>query len=445
MSRFSFSASRRMVLTVMVAAAWFGAQGAEATQPNTVQPQEVLRSWYKLSLELVRHTATYTPPVASRSLAYLGVTAFEAVTTGSPDLRSLAGQLNELKAAPQRKAGKTYNEAVVMQAAMSFAAGELFSNTGPTGHHAMAALEAKLRADVSKGVPGKVVVRSEAYGRAVAQHILAWSRGDGGAAVENMGFPMQYELTKGPAHWVPTNVIVQQQKPLLPNWGKNRTFAMPNGAACALPAPPEYSEDKTSAFYKQALEVYEAKQNLNPEQRAIARFWSDDAMLSVTPPGHWIGIALQIFERDNVGLEKSVDVLARLGVTQADAFIGCWSAKYQYDLLRPLTYIRRVIDPKWESLINTPPFPEYPSGHSTQSGAAATVLTSMFGDNFVFEDTTGQKDGLSPRSFTSFWAAANEAGISRMYGGIHFRSAIERGLEQGRCIGGFATALRTKR
>jgi PAP2 superfamily len=444
-SRFLFSAPRRMVLTVMVAAAWFGAQGAAAAQPNTMQPQEVLRSWYKLSLELVRHTATYTPPVASRSLAYLGVTAFEAVAAGSPDLRSLAGQLNELQAAPQRKAGKTYNEAVVMQAAMSFAAGELFSNTGPTGHRAMAALEAKLRADVSKGVPGKVVARSEAYGRAVAQHILAWSRGDGGAAVENMGFPMQYELTKGPAHWVPTNVIVQQQKPLLPNWGKNRTFAMPNGAACALPAPPEYSEDKTSAFYKQALEVYEAKQNLTPEQRAIARFWSDDAMLSVTPPGHWIGIALQIFERDNVGLEKSVDVLARLGVAEADAFVGCWNAKYQYDLLRPLTYIRRVIDPKWESLINTPPFPEYPSGHSTQSGAAATVLTSMFGDNFVFADTTGQKDGLGPRSFTSFWAAANEAGISRMYGGIHFRSAIERGLEQGRCVGGFATALRTKR
>jgi PAP2 superfamily len=444
-SRFLFSTPRRMVLTVMVAAAWFGAQGAVAAQPNTMQPQEVLRSWYKLSLELVRHTATYTPPVASRSLAYLGVTAFEAVAAGSPDLRSLAGQLNELQAAPQRKTGKTYNEAVVMQAAMSFAAGELFSNTGPTGHHAMAALEAKLRADVSKGVSGKVVARSEAYGRAVAQHILAWSRGDGGAAVENMGFPMQYELTKGPAHWVPTNVIVQQQKPLLPNWGKNRTFAMPTGAACALPAPTEYSEDKTSAFYKQALEVYEAKQNLTPEQRAIARFWSDDAMLSVTPPGHWIGIALQIFERDNVGLEKSVDVLARLGVAEADAFVGCWNAKYQYDLLRPLTYIRRVIDPKWESLINTPPFPEYPSGHSTQSGAAATVLTSMFGDNFAFEDTTGQKDGLSPRSFTSFWAAANEAGISRMYGGIHFRSAIERGLEQGRCVGGFATALQTKR
>jgi hypothetical protein len=227
--------------------------------------------------------------------------------------------------------------------------------------------------------------------------------------------------------------------------GKNRSFAMPNGASCALPAPPEYSEDKNSEFYKQALEVYQTKQNITSEQRAIARFWADDAMLSVTPPGHWISIALQIFERDNVGLDKSVDALARLGVAEADAFIGCWNVKYEYDLVRPITYIRRVIDPKWESLVNTPPFPEYPSGHSTQSGAAATVLTSLFGENFAFEDDTDQNDGLKPRPFASFWAAANEAGISRMYGGIHFRAAIERGLEQGRCIGAFANALQTKR
>lgn len=446
MRKLLLTASCRMVLMiVIVTSAWFAAPGAMAAPANTAKAEEVLQGWYKLSLELVRHTATYTPPVASRSLAYLGVTAFEAVASGSGDLRSLAGQLNGLKPSPQREAGKTYDEGVVVQAAMAFAVKNLFENTGPTGQRAMTLLEAKLRAEVSKDVPAKVVVRSETYGREIAKHILAWSQDDGGAIVENMGFPMQYELTKGPAHWVPTSLIVQQQKPLLPNWGKNRSFAMPNGASCALPAPPEYSEDKNSEFYKQALEVYQTKQNITPEQRAIARFWADDAMLSVTPPGHWISIALQIFDRDNVGLDKSVDVLARLGVAEADAFIGCWNVKYEYDLVRPITYIRRVIDPKWESLVNTPPFPEYPSGHSTQSGAAATVLTSLFGENFAFEDGTDQNDGLKPRPFASFWAAANEAGISRMYGGIHFRAAIERGLEQGRCIGAYANALQTKR
>ena len=432
---------RIAAMLVMAAAAWLGT----ISTANAAKPEAVLSSWYQLTLELVRHTPTYTPPVASRSFAYLGVTAFEAETTGPGKLQSLAGQLNGLTAGPQREAGKAYDEAVVIHAAMDFAAQNFFENTGPTGHHAMAALKAKLQAEVSAGVPADVVARSEAYGRAVAAHILAWSQDDGGAVIENMGFPMTYELTKGPAHWVPTNTIALQQSPLLPGWGKNRTFAMPNGAACSLPGPPEYSEDKNSQFYKQALEVFDTKVNLTPEQRAIARFWSDDAMLSTTPPGHWISIALKIFERDHVALDKSVEVLARLGVAEADAFIGCWNGKYQYDLLRPVTYIRRIMDPKWESFLNTPPFPEYPSGHSTQSAAAATVMTAMFGDNFAFEDNTGQKDGLNTRSFTSFNAAAEEAGISRLYGGIHYRAAIENGLEQGRCIAKFVTALRTRR
>jgi hypothetical protein len=409
------------------------------------QPAEVLRSWYQLTLALVRHTPTYTPPVASRSFAYLGVTAFEAVASGSADMKSLAGQLSGLQTLPQREAGKIYDDAVVIDSAMAFAAQNFFANTGPTGQHAMAALEAKLHAKISDGVAADVLVRSETYGRAVAQHVLLWSQSDGGAVIENMGFPMQYELTKGPAHWVPTSLISLQQLPLLPNWGKNRPFAMPSGTACALPAPPEYSEDKNSEFYKQALEVFQIKQNINKEQRAIARFWSDDPMLSPTPPGHWISIALQIFERDHLALDKSVDVLARLGVAEADAFIGCWNTKYQYDLLRPVTYIRRLMDPKWEPLLATPPFPEYPSGHSTQSGAVAAVLTQMFGENFAFEDATHQRDGLPPRKFANFWAAANEAALSRLYGGIHFRAAVERGLEQGRCIGAFTNALQTRK
>jgi hypothetical protein len=260
-----------------------------------------------------------------------------------------------------------------------------------------------------------------------------------------MGFPYEYALTTGPAHWVPTSLISQQQLPLLPKWGANRTFAMPSGKTCGLPAPPGYSEEKASPFYVEALEVRDTVMTLSPEQRAIARFWSDDPMLSPTPPGHWMSIALQILDQDKTDLEKSVDLLARLGISLADAFIGCWDAKFQYNLIRPVTYIRRVIDPRWEPLLITPPFPEYPSGHSTQSGAAATVLTRLFGEDFSFEDKTREGDGVKPRKFPSFWAAANEAGISRLYGGIHFRSAIEQGLQQGRCIGDHANALRTRR
>lgn len=435
------SVSRRVMIAAMAAALLSAAAPAQA---GGMRSEDVLRTWYKASLELVRHTATYSPPVASRAFAYLGITAFEAAAGGSVALQSLAGQLNGLQALPQREAGQEYDEALVLDAALEAVVKNLFSNTGPTGQRVMQRLGAKLRAETSSGLAADVAARSGAYGKSVAEHILAWSQNDGGAVVENLGFPTVFDLTKGAADWVPTSVIPLQQKPLLPAWGTNRTFAMPDGKACPLPAPPAYSEDKDSEFYKQALEVFETKKNLTPEQRAIARFWSDDAMLSPTPPGHWVSIALQILERENADVNRSAEVLARLGVTLADAFIGCWQTKFEYDLLRPVTYIRRTMDPRWESVMITPPFPEYPSGHSTQSAAAAAVLTKFFGENFAFEDATHVKDGVKARAFPSFWAAADEAGISRLYGGIHFRAAIERGLDQGRCIGAYANALKTR-
>jgi PAP2 superfamily len=412
-------------------------------QTKQLQALDVVQRWYGLSLELVRHTPTYTPPVASRALAYLGVTAYQ-VSAASGALTSLAGQLNGLEPLPKYEEGYSYVEAIVMQSALAASAQSLFSNTGPTGQRALHKLEESLGFQVAETVPPEIVERSQALGKAIANHIMRWSETDGGAIIENLGFPQKFELVQGEAAWKPTNVVALQQMPLLPNWGKNRPFAMPSGATCTLAGPPEYSEDKSSEFYKQALEVVKTKQTQTPEQKAIARFWADDAMLSPTPPGHWISIALQLIERDELDITKSVDVLARLGIAIADAFIGCWEGKYQYNLLRPVTYIRRVIDPKWESLINTPPFPEYPSGHSTQSSAAALVLTKFFGENYAFEDATHSKDGIKGRSFQSFNDAAKEAGISRLYGGIHFRAAIDDGLEQGRCVGAFANALRTR-
>ncbi|AWB48714.1 phosphoesterase PA-phosphatase [Gemmobacter aquarius] len=405
----------------------------------------VIANWYRLVLELVRHTPTYSPPVASRAFSYLGVIAYEAVATGKPDMVSFAGQLTDLTPVPPREAGLAYDEAVVVNAAMTDAVKVFFSNTGPTGQRAKAAMEKSLTAQVVEGVAPDVVERSKAYGKVVADHIIAWSSTDGGAVVENMGFPYESALAKGPGDWVPTSLIVQQQKPLLPDWGNVRPFAMPAGDACALPPPPAYSEDPSSAFYAEAKEVYDVTTNLTPEQKLIARFWSDDPMLSPTPPGHWTAIAMDILDAQDADAARRAEVLARLGIAVADAFIGCWQSKYEYNLLRPVTYIRRVIDPKWEALLITPPFPEYPSGHSTQSGAAAAVLTDLFGENFAFDDATHEDEGMAARHYPSFATAAEEAALSRLYGGIHFRSAIERGLEQGRCIGAHVNALRTRK
>jgi hypothetical protein len=406
---------------------------------------EILRDWYYLMNELVRHTATYSPPVAARNFGYIGVTVFEAAVGGTDTLQSLVGQLNGLTSVPAREAGAQYDEQIIINAALSDAIVDYFGNTGPTGLRSIKIAQQKWRALVVDGVPEDVVERSEAFGKAMNRAIFDWSVGDGGAEITNMGFPIEWELPKGDDKWVPTSVVAQQQLPLLPEWGNVRTFAMPTGATCATPGNPPYSVDPQSQFYKEAYEVYDTVKNATPEQIGIARFWSDDPMLSMTPPGHWVSIALQVAEAEDLPLDENVDLLARMGIGMADAFVGCWHEKFVYNLVRPVTYIKRVIDPKWEPVLNTPPFPEYPSGHSVVSGAMDAVLTGFFGDNFSFEDKTGSPDGRNPRTFASFHAAAEEAGISRMYGGIHFHAAIVDGLDQGRCIAAYTVALKTRK
>lgn len=428
---------------VVAALGWCATLPAHAADRPT--PQKMLRDWYYLMNELVRHTATYSPPVASRSFGYIGVTAFEAAAGGSDTLVSLAGQLQGFDSVPGRVPGATYDETVVIGAAMSDAVVYFFGNTGPTGLRAIKAAQKRWRERAVAGVPDDVVARSEAYGKAVAASVHDWSQDDGGAVVENMGFPETFDLPKGDDKWVPTSPIRQQQLPLLPEWGHKRTFVIPTGATCATPGNPPYGVEPASQFYKEALEVYETSKSVTPEQIAIARFWSDDPMLSMTPPGHWVSIALQVAERADLPLEANVDLLARMGLAMADAFVGCWHEKFKFNLVRPVTYIRKLIDPNWEPVLITPPFPEYPSGHSTVSGAMDAVLINFFGDGYAFEDITGSPDGRNPRRFGSFREAADEAGISRLYGGIHFRSAIDDGLAQGRCIGEFVNALKTRK
>jgi membrane-associated phospholipid phosphatase len=416
-----------------MAGASMAARPARAAAPADLRA-EVLRTWYRLILELVRHTPTYSPPVAARAFAYTALVAYEAVASAGGPLRSLAGQVRALPLAPPREPGD-HAEAVVLNAAMESAVEVFFANTGPTGQRAKGALSRQMGSLAGEGVAEDVIARSRACGIAIAEAIVAASTDDGGAVVENLGFPMEWTRATAPGAWVPTSAVRLQQAPLLPHWGTNRPLVLADGEACPLPPPPAYSEEPGSAFHAEAMEVREVARALTPEQKLIARFWSDDPMLSPTPPGHWIAIVLQIAERDALPVERTVDALVRLGIAVSDGFIVCWRDKFRYDLIRPVTYINRLIDPEWEPLLITPPFPEYPSGHSTQSGAAAEVLTHVFGDPFPFTDSTHEDEGLPPRDFPGFWAAAEEAGISRLYGGIHFRAAIELGLEQGACVG----------
>jgi hypothetical protein len=223
-----------------------------------------------------------------------------------------------------------------------------------------------------------------------------------------------------------------------------RTFAISSGAACNPGAPPLYSEEENSPFMIEAKEVHQTVSDLTAEQLTIAQFWSDNPGQTGTPPGHSIMILTQILETEDANLEIAAEAYAKVGMAVADAFIACWWTKFEYDYLRPITCIRDLIDPNWLSPVVTPPFPEYTSGHSTQSGAAAEVLTDLFGD-MVFIDHTHDARGFEPRSFNSFFEFADEAAISRLYGGIHFRSAIELGVDQGKCVGEQINALAFKK
>jgi len=281
-----------------------------------------------------------------------------------------------------------------------------------------------------------VINRSVAHGRSVGNALLTFANSDGQEECYKSNFPASYQVPVGEGLWEPTSPSTPI--PLQPYWGDVRPFMVGNVDALLPVPPPAYSTDPSSAFYLEAMEVYEAVQNLTPEQKVIAEFWSDDPGNIATPPGHSYSIMMQILTDEGADLARTAVVYAKLGMGVHDAFVSCWNAKYHYNLVRPITYIHEYIDPAWTLPLSTPPFPEYTSGHSVQSGSTDQILTDLFGDNYAFVDRTHVDrtdiDG-SPRSFDSFYDFADEAAISRLYGGIHYRAAIDIGVEQGIEIG----------
>ncbi|MCV0403314.1 MAG: vanadium-dependent haloperoxidase [Chloroflexi bacterium] len=293
------------------------------------------------------------------------------------------------------------------------------------------AVEASIQAERAAVVDPAVLQRSIAHGRAVGEAVATWSDGDG-----------LTEIRALPTYVPPTGIDKWQSTPpnfgpaIEPYWGQMRPFILPSADACFPPPHIPYDESPASAFHAQAAAVVEVSKNLTDEQRFIAMFWRDNPLTSGLPAGHWFIIANQLVDHLSLRLDDAAEMYARLGVALADAFISCWHAKYVINLLRPITYIQRVIDPAWTSFVKTPQFPEYTSGHSVASQAAAAVLTDLFG-RVAFSDThrlTGPPSA-GTRHFASFQDAASEAATSRLYGGIHYPMGIEIGLEQGAKVG----------
>jgi hypothetical protein len=399
---------------------------------------EVATRWFKLITQQVKRAPGFTPPVVARMYGYTGVALYEAIVAGMPGYQSLAGQLNEMPPMPRPSDGAQMNWPAVANSALATVARVLFPQItgGPLREFNL--LEGQIHSELSATVSPEVLAQSEAYGRQVAEAVLQWSTGDGGSEGYLRNVDRGFVTTSDTGLWQPTPP--DYLPPLQPSWGLNRTMALTAGNDCSPPEPPEYSTESSSRFYREALEVYETVRNLTDEQTEIARFWSDDAGATPTPPGHWVSVATEALANEEYNLAEASQLYARLGIALSDSFVACWNTKYTYNVLRPVTYIQELIDNEWgvqsaAGPVQTPPFPEYTSGHSVQSRAAAEVLTAYFGDSYRFTDITHVDLGFAPRTFASFQQAAAEAAISRLYGGIHYRSAIEEGLGQGACIG----------
>jgi hypothetical protein len=232
-------------------------------------------------------------------------------------------------------------------------------------------------------------------------------------------------------------------------WGKIKPLVLDSAelANVAEPVFPKYSMDPESDYHKEVMELYHITQNLTAEQTDIAKYWDDNPFVmehaghmmfankKITPGGHWMGIAAIASRQSNADATKTAKAYAATAVALYDGFICCWNLKYKLNTVRPVTVINENIDNQWQPMLQTPPFPEYPSGHSTITRAAATVLTKMFGDNFQFEDTSDFKYIGMKRHFDSFVQAADEASISRVYGGIHYRFSVDDGVKEGKKVG----------
>jgi len=399
--------------------------------PADEYSSEVASTWFELLYDVVKAERT-TPPPASRIYGIAAVALYESIVNGAEANRSLVGQLNGLVALPEPHK-KNLHWPTVANAVLADTIRGLFgSSISAASLNNINSLQESFADRFQETVQKQEFERSVSHGQLIASAILSWASGDGFSTNNNCA----YGPVAVPGAWQPTPPAFNPN-PLQPCWGFLRPMVLTSGAECPPILHPPFSTSSQSDFYAAALEVYNVGLNLTNEQKTIADYWSD-AGGTGTPPGHWIAIVSQIGRNDDLSLAEAAEAYARVGIAVHDAFIACWNSKFTFNLLRPVTYINLNIDSNWSPYIVTPNFPTYTSGHSTQSAAAARVLTDMFGARH-FADTTHTDHGLvpsqQPRTFNSFADAAAEAAISRLYGGIHFAFDNNNGMACGECIG----------
>ncbi len=405
---------------------------------DSENPEFLHRSMKKLSDVIVYDI--FSPPVASRIYAYAAIAAYEAVRHQDSTYVSLEGQVSELENIPDIEKDQEYNfQLAGVIALLKVGKALIFSEPEIDTFQ----MEIMKEFDALH-MPRDVKERSIAYGNEVADYMLEWANND--MYNETRSYP-KYSVTDDPSMWKPTPPGYMDG--IEPAWRDIRTLVIDSAQQFRPPFPTDYDVSQGSPFYEEVMEVYEAVNEAGEEETEIASFWDCNpyvlnvtghvmhATKKITPGGHWIGIVGVACRKDKASFVKSAEAYALTSIALMDAFISCWDEKYRSNLTRPETVINENIDEDWVPILQTPPFPEYTSGHSVISGAAAIALTSIFGDNFEFADDVEVEYGLPVRKFKSFIHASDEAAISRLYGGIHYRPAIDNGVEQGRALGRF--------
>ena len=384
----------------------------------------------------------FSPPVASRIYVYSSIAAYETMVSGNPDFISLAGQLTALDKIPlPNKDHQICFPVAAVHAYVKVGTRLIFSEDKMDDF-----ISEMHKTYKEAGVPQGVLNQSKKYGEEVANHIIAWADKDN--YKQTRTFP-KYSIDEDPTRWQPTPPAYMDA--VEPSWNKIRPFIMGRADQFAPPPPTPFSSDENSQFYKEALEVYNlGNDSISVEEKKdIASFWDCNPFVShfsghvmfatkkISPGGHWIGITKLAALKAKLDFMKTAEAYAWVSIGLADAFISCWDEKYRSELIRPETYINKYIDDKWMPTLQTPPFPEYTSGHSVASATTAEILTHLFGEDFEFEDTVEKEFGLPTRNFQSFKQAASEAAMSRLWGGIHYMPAIVNGSRQGSNLGSF--------
>lgn len=385
----------------------------------------------------------FPPMIASRNYAYATIAAYECVVAGDSNYRSLAGQIKHMPPMPKPATGKPFDYRLSALLAFTKVGNAV---TFPEGSMMEYYDDLINKAD-DGGMPGDVLENSKLFADTIFASVMAWSKKDNYAQTRSAS---KYTVTDEDGRWVPTPPSYTSA--LESHWMEIRTMVLDSAPQCRpAPAPRYLLKDTTSIFYRGTMEVKNTIDSLTEEEKFMADFWDDNpfkmnvsghvmfATKKFSPGGHWmniVGIAAQKAKSD---FNTTVFAYAKTAIALYDGFISCWDEKYRSNFIRPETVINKYVDAEWRPYLQTPPFPSYTSGHSVISAAAAEVMTSIYGNEFNYIDTSEMEFGIPQRSFTSFRQAATEASYSRLYGGIHYRFDLEEGNRQGIKVGQLVT------